>query len=486
MAISKILYIGDCGVGYAGKHLKQALTYITVPEKTGGGRWVGSLNCQPDYVYEQMRQTKEQFGKTDQRQGYHLIISFVEGEVDADTAFEVIGKFAKEYLGQDYETLYAVHDNTEHIHGHLIFNSVSFRTGNKYRYKKGDWAKHIQPITNRLCEEYGLSTIEISEDRAKPSEHYKEWNDFRDGKFVWADMIKRDMDAAVMQAATYESFLAILSGMGYEIKNAYRSEGKHLAIKPMGMTRYRRCKSLGEDYSEERIRERIAKENLSSYEPLKAVSDTGIVRCRIKRYRRAKLSGIQKRYFARLYRAGLLKKRPYSQVWKYRDDIRHMEKLQEDYLFLSKHGISSAEDVKTKAEAMTDKKKEIAREKSRVFKERARMKPLFDLMIEMQGLQECENCYGRGEPLFAKEHERYGELSDRLQKEGYTLEQLIKFKEHYRSEIAKIREKEKTVAGEQRIAARILAELAKNSSERVPEREQEPEKAKKRNAVKSR
>lgn len=114
------------------------------------------------------------------------------------------------------------------------------------------------------------------------------------------------------------------------------------------------------------------------------------------------------------------------------------------------------------------------------------MKPLFDLKLEMQGLQECENCYGRGEPLFAKEHERYGEFSNRLQKEGYTLEQLIKFKEHYRSEIARIREKEKTVAGEQRIAARILAELAKNSSERVPEREQEPEKAKKRNAAKSR
>lgn len=488
MAISKILYIGDCGAGYAGKHLKQALTYITVPEKTGGGRWVGSLNCQPDHVYEQMRQTKEQFGKTDQRQGYHLIISFVEGEVDADTAFEVIGKFAKEYLGQDYEALYAVHDNTEHIHGHLIFNSVSFRTGNKYRYKKGDWAKLIQPITNRLCEEYGLSTIEISEDRAKPSEHYKEWNDFRDGKFVWADMIKRDMDVAVMQAATYESFLAILSGMGYEIKNAYRSEGKHLAIKPMGMTRYRRCKSLGEDYSEECIRERIVKENLSSYEPLKAVSDTRIVRCRIKRYRRAKLSGIQKRYFARLYRAGLLQKRPYSQVWKYRDDIRRMEKLQEDYLFLSKQGINSAEDVKTKAEAMTDKKKEIAREKSRIFKERARMKPLFDLMLEMQGLQECENCYGRGETLFVKEHERYGELSDRLQKEGYTLEQLIKFKEHYRSEIAKIRKKEKTVAGEQRIAARILAELAESDAKRAKERvpEQEPEKVKKRNAAKSR
>ena len=92
MAISKILYIGDCGSGYVGKHLKQALDYIVEEHKTGEGKWVSSLNCQVDSAYEQMRQTKVQFGKTDQKQGYHMIISFTEGEVDAETAFEVIGK----------------------------------------------------------------------------------------------------------------------------------------------------------------------------------------------------------------------------------------------------------------------------------------------------------------------------------------------------------------------------------------------------------
>ena len=75
MAISKILYIGDCGSGYVGKHLKQALDYIVEEHKTGEGKWVSSLNCQVDSAYEQMRQTKVQFGKTDQRQGYHMIIS---------------------------------------------------------------------------------------------------------------------------------------------------------------------------------------------------------------------------------------------------------------------------------------------------------------------------------------------------------------------------------------------------------------------------
>ncbi len=481
MAISKILYIGDCGSGYSGKHLKQALDYITAEHKTGEGKWTASLNCQEDNVYEQMRQTKIQFGKTDQRQGYHMIISFVEGEVDAETAFEVIGRFAKEYLGQDYEALYAVHDNTEHVHGHIIFNSVSFRTGKKYRYEKGDWAKKIQPITNRLCEEYGLSTIEISEDRTKPSEHYKEWNDFRDGKFVWADMIKRDIDACIMQAATYESFLRMLSEMGYEIKNAYRSEGKHLAIKPMGLTRFKRCKSLGDNYTEERIRERIETENISSYRKLAKEKETKIVRCRVKRYKKAKMSGIQKKYFARLYRVGLLKKRPYSQVWKYRDDIRKMQKLQEEYLFLVRHEVQTVAGVAAVEANMTDKKKDTSREKSRMFKERARMKPLFDMALELRELQELENCYQRGEELFAKEHERYEELSMKLKREGYTVGQVENFRQHYKNEIARIRDREKAVAKEERIAGRILKDLLRPDAGKEQTKEKEQEKEEKRN-----
>ena len=250
-----------------------------------------------------MRQTKEMFGKTGQRQGYHLIISFAEGEVDAQTAFAIIGRFAEEYLGKDYEALYAVHDNTEHIHGHIIFNSVSFRSGRKYRYEKGDWAEKIQPVTNRLCEEYGLSVIEIAKGRAEPGESYREWKDFRDGKFVWADMVKRDIDACILQAADYESFLSMLSEMGYGIKNADRDEGKYLAVKPMGMKRFLRCKSLGDDYTEERIRERIRKESLSGYHAASRNTPL-IVRCRVKKYRKAALSGLQKKYFARLYRTG--------------------------------------------------------------------------------------------------------------------------------------------------------------------------------------
>ena len=184
MAITKILYMKDCGNHDPGKHLRQAIDYILVSEKTGENMYVSSVNCQVPYAYEQMKATKVQFGKIDKRQGYHIIISFEEGEVDAPTAFEIVGRFVDEYLKDQYQTVYAVHDNTAHIHGHIIFNSVNFLNGKKFRYEKGDWAKYIQPITNRLCDEYGLSTISVERDEAESSEKYTEWRDGRDGRFI--------------------------------------------------------------------------------------------------------------------------------------------------------------------------------------------------------------------------------------------------------------------------------------------------------------
>ena len=97
---------------------------------------MGAVNCQADMAFEQMMDTKKQFGKTDKRQGYHIILSFKEDEVEPDRAFEITQKFVAEYLGDAYEAVFVVHDNTDHVHSHIVFNSVSFVDGKKYRYEK--------------------------------------------------------------------------------------------------------------------------------------------------------------------------------------------------------------------------------------------------------------------------------------------------------------------------------------------------------------
>lgn len=379
MAISKILNMKDCGGHFHGKHLKRSLDYVMNPGKTQDGRLVGAINCQADAAFEQMKETKRKFGKVDKRQGYHIILSFKENEVNPDTAFEITQRFVEEYLGNSYEAVYVVHDNTEHVHSHIVFNSVSFVDGKKYRYEKGDWAKYIQPITNRLCEEYGLSIIDVDDgSKEKQHESYKDWSEYREGSFVWADMIKRDLDACILQAGDYQQFLDLLSDKGYTIK-----QGKYLAVKPQGMTRFRRCKTLGDMYSDEAIRERISNEDISFYREKQEEIKPVLIRCKVKRYRKAKMSGLQKRYYAKLYRIGKLKKRPYSQAWKYKDDIRRMHKLQKEYLFLANHDIHSAEELVSVISSLTDKRKEVSSEKSRIYKDRERSRELFDIADEM-------------------------------------------------------------------------------------------------------
>ncbi len=458
MAISKILYMKDCGGHFHGKHLKQALNYVMNPEKTQNGRLIGGMNCQPETAFKQMMDTKKKFGKVDKRQGYHLILSFMEGEVSPDTAYEITQRFVKEYLGTQYEAVYCIHDNTAHVHSHIIFNSVSFLDGKKYRYEKGDWARDIQPITNRLCEEYGLSTIDIGADKDKDRDYYKEHNDYRDGKFVWDKMIVRDLDACILQAGDFDEFLELLYGKGYEVK-----QGKHLAVKPPGMGRYRRCKTIDDAYSEENIRRRIEEEDLSFYRSKKEYKPE-IVRCYVRRYRRAKLSGLQKRYYARLYRIGKLKKRPYSQVWKYREDIKKMEKLQKQYLFLVRHDIHSMEELAATVLNLTDKKKESSSEKSRIYRARQRCKSLFDIAGQMDELLSAEKSFQMGDKFFADEHRQWMELEEQLLKEGYTYDEVKKLREYYREQIAFVNGRENAAVKELRLGKTVWKDMVSDDT----------------------
>lgn len=474
MAISKILYMKDSGPSFHGKSLKNAIDYITDGEKTQGGRLVQGMNCLPDTAFKQMKETKKKFGKLDKRQGYHLILSFKEGEVDADTAMEITEKFVKSYLGENYEAVYAVHDNTDLIHSHIVFNSVSFQTGRKYRYEKGDWAKDIQPLMNKLCREYGLSELEFEDGKVQDFYELQEWKVKSDGRSVWSDMIKRDIDAGILQASSFESFLDLLAGKGYEIKNAPSgSSGKYLAIRPPGMNRYRRCKSLGERYSEEAIRERIGKETLSGYQSQKEKEEPRIVYCKVKRYRKTRLSGLQKRYFAKLYRTGQLKKKPYSQVWKYREDIKKMHLLQKQYLFLAHHDINSLAELTVTAQELDNEKRLISKEKSRIYRARSKYESLFAVTDQMKELLECENSFRQGDSFFQQEHEQWMGLSEQLKAEGYSYDEVEELRQYYHQKYAQVSRKEKAVYKELKAAESILKEYAVEGDVRELEKEKE-------------
>jgi hypothetical protein len=283
-------------------------------------------------------------------------------------------------------------------------------------------------------------------------------------------MIIRDLDACILQAGDFEGFLELLRDKGYEIK-----QGKHLAIMPPGMGRYRRCKTLGEDYTEENIRRRIEEEDLSFYQSNKEFKPE-IVKCYVRRYKRARLTGLQKRYYAKLYRIGKLKKKPYSQVWKYKNDIRKMEKLQQQYLFLVRHDVHGMEELASTVLNLTDKRKESSAEKSRVFRAKQRCKSLFDIADQMDELQTAEISFQNGDNFFSEEHNQWTELEKQLMAEGYTYEEIKNLREYYKEQIAYVSGKERASVKELNLGKSIWKDMVSDDTEIIEEKDKTHEK----------
>ncbi|XBX04452.1 relaxase/mobilization nuclease domain-containing protein [Enterocloster clostridioformis] len=272
--------------------------------------YVSGHNCLPETALKQMLNTKRRYDKMGGRQGYHIIISFEEAAdtVDKDVAMKIIGKFVEEYLGKEFEAVYALHDDTDHIHGHIAFNSVRcIGEGKKYDYRNGDWDKTIQPLVNKICEEYHMATLDLDkvcQNRKKKRERI--WDQGKDGKFSWNDMIRRDIDQVVAEAENWDEFLIGVEERGYEIK-----QGAHILLKPPGMDKGRRLDTLGGDYTEEKLRERIsipisAREKELPEPILELPPRVKKVTGYIPR-RKSPLTGYQKLYFTKLYRLGVLK-----------------------------------------------------------------------------------------------------------------------------------------------------------------------------------
>ena len=137
-----------------------------------------------------------------------------------EEAFKVVGEFVIKFLGKDFEAVYAIHNDTDHIHGHIIFNSVRCTTGYKYDYRNGDWEKTIHPLVNRICKEHGLSVLDLEEVKEKRKQKGEDQEkDTLSERDKW---IKKDVDQALQDAGSYEEFLENLSSMGYEIRGRKR------------------------------------------------------------------------------------------------------------------------------------------------------------------------------------------------------------------------------------------------------------------------
>ena len=355
MAITKILNIMESEGRNPASHLKNALEYIQNPDKTEECVLVGGINCLPDTAFEQMEETKNIFHKTGKRQGYHVIISFSpEEKVTAEQAMYVLEHFAKDVLGDDYEAVYAVHTDREHMHGHLIWNSVSITTGKKYNSPKGNWKNHLQPITNKYCDELGLSIMPAEYSRNPKNISRDKW----EKEMSMKEIILRDAKMCAYAAGNVEHFKYLMKRLGYVFKkNAW------MEVQAPGFRYYHKLAKLDEMFSEETLRHHVDMPWMAK--PYFYSSD-------IRGLHRTKLSPFQKKFYAKLYRLRIVEQKRFVVGGaKYTEDLKRFHRLQDEYLLLVNNDIKSVVELvdfiseqEEKIQQIEDRQKEIYRENS--------------------------------------------------------------------------------------------------------------------------
>ena len=355
MAITKILNIKESEGRNPASHLKNALEYIQNPDKTEECVLVGGINCLPDTAFEQMEETKNIFHKTGKRQGYHVIISFSpEEKVTAEQAMYVLEHFAKDVLGDDYEAVYAVHTDREHMHGHLIWNSVSMTTGKKYNSPKGNWKNHLQPITNKYCDELGLAIMPAEYSRNPKNISRDKW----EREMSMKEIILRDAKMCAYVAGNVEHFKYLMKRLGYVFK-----KDAWMEVQAPGFRYYHKLAKLDEMFSEDMLRHYVDMPWMAK--PYFYSSD-------IMGLHRVKLSPYQKKFYAKLYRLRIVEQKRFEVGGaKYTEDLKRFHQLQDEYLLLVNNDIKSVVELvdfiseqKEKIQQIEDRQKEIYRESS--------------------------------------------------------------------------------------------------------------------------
>ena len=355
MTITKILNIKESEGRNPASHLKNALEYIQNPDKTEECVLVGGINCLPDTAFEQMEETKNIFHKTSKRQGYHVIISFSpEEKVTAEQAMYVLEHFAKDVLGDDYEAVYAVHTDREHMHGHLIWNSVSMTTGKKYNSPKSNWKNHLQPITNKYCDELGLSIMPAEYSRNPKNISRDKW----EREMSMKEIILRDAKMCAYAAGNVEHFKYLMKRLGYVFK-----KDAWMEVQAPGFRYYHKLAKMDEMFSEDILRHYVDMPWMSK--PYFYSSD-------IRGLHRAKLSPYQKRFYSKLYRLRIVEQKRFIVGGaKYTEDLKRFHRLQDEYLLLVNNDIKSVVDLvdfiseqEEKIQQIEDRQHEIYRESS--------------------------------------------------------------------------------------------------------------------------
>ena len=326
--------------------LQDALDYAANRDKTEQSCFESSDACTLETAFSDMRQTKERWHKLGGVQGYHLVQSFAAREVTPELAHQIAKELADRVLGGRYEYVIGTHLNTDHIHSHIVWNSVSRIDGKKYHSNGKSYVTQIRAVSDELCRKYKLSIIdtENSNHVAKP---YAEWLAEKNNQPTWRTAIRQDVDEAIQQSLTWRQFLTVLDRKGYEV----RMGRKYPVLRPPGKERFVRFKTLGKRYTPEAIQTLILYPR--SYRPYVENPPTiqhGRLHSGKKPHR--KLTGLRALYYRYLYELGALPRKPSRPSYAVRQDAYKLDQRIRQMEFLSKHNIDTLEQLETHRQAL--------------------------------------------------------------------------------------------------------------------------------------
>lgn len=357
-------------IGYAAKEGK-----TTAKEADGNRRYVAGINCTPATAYEEMSAVKRRFGKMGGIVAYHGYQSFAPGEATPQIVHEIGLKLAEEVWGDRYQVLVATHlDKANHLHNHLVVNSISFVDGLRYRRTKQDYHR-MRTVSDRLCREYGLSVIERP--HHGQSKHYGEWRAEQEGRPTYRGLVKAEIDEAIRQSMTERQFFRSLEKKGYEVKF-----GKDLTVRPPGKPRgLKLCRNFGEEYSMEGIRRRILAQGAmlplpAEKKPPKVIYRNYKMNGKVSR----KITGFRALYFHYCYKLGLFPRKPSKQQRTHfllKEDWLKMEQFSQEIRLLSAHRIDTAEQLSFYQTDLEEKINRLVSQRKTLYQKR-RTKPVME------------------------------------------------------------------------------------------------------------
>lgn len=449
MAVTKILARkGRLDIG---------IRYVLNGDKTEEQILTAHLNCDPGRECRQMLDTKRNYGKLDGVQYYHIIQSFKPGEITPELALEIAQEFAKEHL-TGYEVVIGVHVDKEHIHAHILFNSVNADTGEKYHSNAQSYYQQIRATSDRLCREHGLSVIMEGEPSKAVS--YIEWLRQSKGQPTFRSMLEADLRTAIEDANDLGHFFMLMEHMGWEI-----SHGNRLGFRLRGQEQFMYPGRKNPLFTEDGIRASI-QGNLEAIETGRRPS--AFARPPYRPYHRhPKYTGFLALYVHYLYLLGKTEQRQYPprMTAQLRREVMKFEQYREQFAFLRDNGIATQEDMAAFTTRTEETLATLTKQRTILNVRKKKRLPLYSALADAEALAPAKALYEDGLSGMEAEFTRYMDAVTALEKCGIPKERLITEKAELYEQLAEI--------NRQIRAERKKLALCRDIQSRLPQMEQD-------------